>query len=494
MHRLCIVDAAHGLPTISTTVTELPESRVRVEARGRRRRGRAPARAGRAARSAARCASPASARARSRRRSSSSASAARRCSTRRCASSLGRWYSAAIDDARDRARSASPQLDLGDLPGEGEPLTLLDRDRRAADGDARRVQGPRGRPARADVAPTRRSTRELERAARAHGPARDRRAPAASAATSWSWTSSARSTASRSRAARAATSWSSSARAGSCPGFEEQLEGATAGEERTVEVTFPDDYGAERPGRQGRPQFAVTVKEVKGKELPGARRRLRRRRRASTRSTSCASDIRARLARGRARSASRPSSARRRSTPPSPTRPSTCPTRWSRRAPASCGTQMLHSLSHQGISQGGLPADLRQGPRRRSSRRRKPDAERALRREAVLAAIVEAEGIEPTDDELLEALEAARRARGHVAEEAAGAPALRGPARGAARRPRARARRSTCWSRRPSAIPVEQAQAREKLWTPGAGRAPARGQLWTPGIWPPTGIRRPGRC
>src|SRR4029453_4340809 len=28
------------------------------------------------------------------------------------------------------------------------------------------------------------------------------------------------------------------------PGFEEQLEGASAGDERTVKIEFPDDYGA----------------------------------------------------------------------------------------------------------------------------------------------------------------------------------------------------------------------------------------------------------
>ena len=43
--------------------------------------------------------------------------------------------------------------------------------------------------------------------------------------------------------------------------------GASAGEERTVEVTFPDDYGAEQLA--GKPaEFAVTVKEVKHKRLP----------------------------------------------------------------------------------------------------------------------------------------------------------------------------------------------------------------------------------
>ena len=51
------------------------------------------------------------------------------------------------------------------------------------------------------------------------------------------------------------------------PGFEEQLTGASAGEERTVELTFPDDYPAEHlAGKDA--SFAVEVKEVKEKRLP----------------------------------------------------------------------------------------------------------------------------------------------------------------------------------------------------------------------------------
>jgi trigger factor len=46
------------------------------------------------------------------------------------------------------------------------------------------------------------------------------------------------------------------------PGFEEQLEGATAGEERTLAITFPADYGV--PDLAGKTaSFAVTVKEVR---------------------------------------------------------------------------------------------------------------------------------------------------------------------------------------------------------------------------------------
>src|SRR6185437_2226344 len=51
------------------------------------------------------------------------------------------------------------------------------------------------------------------------------------------------------------------------PGFEEQLVGASAGDERTVSVTFPEDYQAtELAGKEA--QFAVTVSEVKEKRLP----------------------------------------------------------------------------------------------------------------------------------------------------------------------------------------------------------------------------------
>jgi trigger factor len=46
------------------------------------------------------------------------------------------------------------------------------------------------------------------------------------------------------------------------PGFEEQLVGAKAGDERTVEVTFPDEYQVERLKGQAA-EFEVKVKEVR---------------------------------------------------------------------------------------------------------------------------------------------------------------------------------------------------------------------------------------
>ena len=50
-------------------------------------------------------------------------------------------------------------------------------------------------------------------------------------------------------------------------GFNEQLAGSEAGETRTVEVTFPDDYGAEHLAGEDA-SFEVSVKEVREKRLP----------------------------------------------------------------------------------------------------------------------------------------------------------------------------------------------------------------------------------
>ena len=66
-------------------------------------------------------------------------------------------------------------------------------------------------------------------------------------------------------------------------------------------------------------------------------------------------------------------------------------------------TQTLHALSHQGINK-----EMFLGISGRSEEEileeGKEDARQALKREAVLIAIAEAEGIDPTDEELIEAL------------------------------------------------------------------------------------------
>jgi trigger factor len=113
----------------------------------------------------------------------------------------------------------------------------------------------------------------------------------------------------------------------------------------------------------------------------------------------------------------------------------------------------------------------------------KPDAEQQLKREAVLAAVADAEGIEVTDAELTDSLR-------HAAEHERTAPEklveqLRSTGRDALLREDLRLRKAAdliAESAKP--IPLEQAAAREKLWTPEKERG-EKGGLWTPGSGAP---------
>lgn len=51
------------------------------------------------------------------------------------------------------------------------------------------------------------------------------------------------------------------------PGFEDGIQGMKAGEEKTIEVTFPEDYHAENLKGQ-KAEFVITLKKVEEKELP----------------------------------------------------------------------------------------------------------------------------------------------------------------------------------------------------------------------------------
>lgn len=267
------------------------------------------------------------------------------------------------------------------------------------------------------------------------------------------------------------------------PGFEEGLEGAAAGEERTLRVRFPDDYGAGHlAGREA--VFAVTVKEVKEKELPALDddfavdagfddvQELRE-------------DIRSRLleaetARVEAdfRQAALDEAVAAAEVPVTP-----------ELAGARAGEmweRMIHQLSHRGISR---EAYLQITGRQEADvlAEMAPEAEQALRREAVITAIVAAEGIEASDEEVLEAI-------GPVAEREGVEPAqLLEDLRAAGRLDEVRedlAARKAIDLVAEAAVPIapEKAEAREKLWTPEkAGKetaeppAEAAGGLWTPG-------------
>ena len=131
------------------------------------------------------------------------------------------------------------------------------------------------------------------------------------------------------------------------PGFEEQLEGAVAGEERTVTITFPDDYPARPSSPARRPSSPSRSRRSRPSSCPSSTTTSPPRP-ASTRSTSCARTSARAWPRPRRRG-SRPSSARRRSTPRSPTATVEVPDALVEARARELWDQMLHSLSHQGI-------------------------------------------------------------------------------------------------------------------------------------------------
>ena len=261
------------------------------------------------------------------------------------------------------------------------------------------------------------------------------------------------------------------------PGFEEQLQGATAGEERTVTLTFPDDYGApDLAGREA--EFAVTVKEVKAKELPELDDDLAAEAGFDT-LDELRDDIRARL---QENDEQRLEAEFRETVLDAAVAGATIeiPDALVEARSRELWDQMLHSLAHQGISKemylqiAGREEDdiIEQG---------KADAETQLRREAVLAAIVDAEGIEPSDDEVMESIERAAPSEGTSAKKLL--ERMRSTGRLDALKAELAQRKAldlVAESAKP--ISVEQAKAREKLWTPGKeGESAGTGQLWTPG-------------
>jgi trigger factor len=260
------------------------------------------------------------------------------------------------------------------------------------------------------------------------------------------------------------------------PGFEEQLTGASAGDERTVEVTFPDDYGAEELAGNDA-EFAVTVKEVRAKELPPVDDELAAEAGFDT-LDELREDIRERLSEAEER---RVDAEFREAVLDSAVTNAKVdvPEALVEARSRELWEQMLHSLGHQGISK-EMYLQISGRSEEEIVAEGKADAERQLKREAVLAAVVAAESIEPSEDELLAALEQA------APSERASANKLLERMRSAGRLDAFKAelaQRKALDLLADSAKPitVEQAQARDKLWTPGAEAEQRPSQLWTPG-------------
>jgi trigger factor len=310
---------------------------------------------------------------------------------------LPSWYSAAIDDARI-APVGDPDLDLGSLPDEGEPLTFsieIGVRPKATLGDYKglAVEKPDTTVADEDI------DAEIEQLRERSGRLDTvDRAAAKGDYVVMDFVGSIDGVPFEGGEARDQLLELGSERL--IPGFEEQLEGATAGEDRTVRVTFPEDYGAEElAGKEA--QFAVTVKEVKAKALPDLDEDFAVEQGFDT-VDEVREDIRTRLTEGAEQRAERGfreaalQAAVDNATVevPEPLIEARARELWER---------MAHTLSHQGISR-EMYLQISGKTEEEIIEEGRPDAEQALRREAVLAAIVAAEDIDPTDEQLLEAL------------------------------------------------------------------------------------------
>ncbi len=259
-------------------------------------------------------------------------------------------------------------------------------------------------------------------------------------------------------------------------GFEEQLLGARAGEQREVEVTFPADYQAEQlAGRDA--VFEVQVKEVREKILPELDDEFASEASEFDTLEELRADIREKVGKAlgsRAEEDFRIAAidaavANATVEVPEELLAARATERWQRMERQLVGSGMDPNtfLQMQGKTREELIEES------------KPDAERELKREAVVTAIAAAEAVEVEEEELIEALE-------HSAEHERTTPQkllarLRESGRDAMLLDEIRARKAVelvAESAQP--IPLEQAEAREKIWTPEKERE-AAGGLWTPG-------------
>lgn len=268
------------------------------------------------------------------------------------------------------------------------------------------------------------------------------------------------------------------------PGFEDQLVGATPGDQREVKVTFPDEYPGDLGGRDV--SFAVTVSEVKVKRLPELDDDFA----SEAGGFDTLVELREDIA-GRLRQADE--SAIEQEFEEAVIQAATDA------AEVELPDQLIHSRAHEILHQ-TFSALGRQGISKETYLRitgkdeetlahdAEPGAAGALRREAVIAAVIEAEQIEPSDEQLLEALRPAAERDG--ADPAELVEQLRQAGRLESLREDVAGRQTVeLLVREAVPISVEQAGAagegggpRDRLWTPGKAETEGdSAQIWTPG-------------
>jgi trigger factor len=261
------------------------------------------------------------------------------------------------------------------------------------------------------------------------------------------------------------------------PGFEDQLVGASAGEEREVQLTFPEDYPGEVSGQDA--TFEVTVSEVKAKRLPDLDDEFASEASEFDTLAELREDIAKRLREQDEAAIEREF------------RDAVIDAA-AAEAQVELPDKLVHARAHELLEQ-TLSALARQGISKETylqiagkdeetlAHEAEPEAAKALKREAVLAAIVQAENIEPTEEQLLAELEPSAERTGTSATDLL--ERLR--KNGQLDRLRNDVATSMAIDQIVAAtkpISVEQAKARQKLWTPGKDDPEGGGrQLWTPG-------------
>jgi len=259
-------------------------------------------------------------------------------------------------------------------------------------------------------------------------------------------------------------------------GFEEQLAGVSGGETRSVEVTFPDDYQAEQLAGEDA-VFTVEVKEVREKVLPDLDDDFASEASEFDTLEELRDDIGKRLAEAVGQRAEQDfrvavidaAVAEASLELPEELAAARAAERWER---------VERQLAGRGMTPEAF-LQMQGKTREQVIEESKPEAEAELKREAVLAAIADAEEIEVSEEEMIEAL-------AHPAEHERTTPEkllerLRESGRDAMIREDIRFRKAidlVAESAKP--IPLEQAEAREQIWTPEKERKEA-GSLWTPG-------------
>ena len=259
-------------------------------------------------------------------------------------------------------------------------------------------------------------------------------------------------------------------------GFEEQLVGAKAGEMRTVSIEFPEDYHAEElRGKQA--SFEVAVKDVKKKELPALDDEFASEASEFDTLQELRDDIKHKLEHAQEHSIDDAfreavvdaAAAEAKIDLPDDLVSARAEEMWSRteRALERAGRDPDSYLNAIGKTRDELIAEA------------KGDAAKQLSRESVLEAVAEAEGIDVSDEEVLEVLKATTEREGEKPEKLL--KKLVASGRDGALRHDLRLRKAVEFLvEQAEPITMEAAKARDKLWTPGKEREAGNSGLWTP--------------